>query len=216
MVQLSRLAASLLVPAGVLAAPAAESKLQRRFDGNGFNNWSEGGSNIKCVNGPGGSFTADWNSQGGFVCGKGWNGQGDRTITYSGTYNATGPGYLAIYGWTRNPLIEYYIVESHADLAPNEPWTSKGTFTIDEGTYEVFTATRVEKPSIEGTRTFEQYWSVRQEKRVGGTVTTGKHFQQWAQLGMNLGTYDSVIVAVEGYTAQGGSGSAGSAAIEIE
>lgn len=47
-----------------------------------------------------------------------------RTIKYSGTYNATGPGYLAVYGWTRNPLIEYYILESYADLAPNEPWFS--------------------------------------------------------------------------------------------
>jgi endo-1,4-beta-xylanase len=33
---------------------------------------------------------------------------------------------------------------------------------------------------------------------------------------MNLGRYDSVIVAVEGYTAKGGWGSAGSASINIE
>jgi len=219
MVQFSLLtAASLLVP-GMLAAPAAEpaNNLLARFDGNGFNSWSEGGSNIRCVNGQGGSFTADWNSKGGFVCGKGWNGQGARTIKFSGTYNATGPGYLAIYGWTRNPLIEYYIVESHADLAPNEPWTSKGEFTIDgEGTYEIFTSTRVNKPSIEGTRTFQQYWSVRKEKRVGGTVTTTKHFDAWKSKGLNLGSYDSVIVAVEGYTADGGPGSSGSAKINIE
>ncbi|KAK4038953.1 concanavalin A-like lectin/glucanase domain-containing protein [Parachaetomium inaequale] len=220
MVQFSLLAAGLLAPA-VLAAPTPEpvaaNSLEARFDGNGFNSWSEGGSNIKCVNGPGGSFTANWNSKGGFVCGKGWNGQGARTIKYSGTYNATGPGYLAIYGWTRNPLIEYYIVDSHADLAPNEPWTSKGEFTSDEGTYEIFTSTRVNQPSIEGTRTFQQYWSVRKEKRVGGTVTTTKHFDEWAKQGMKLGTYDSVIVAVEGYTAaNGGSGSSGSASITIE
>ncbi|KAH6651239.1 concanavalin A-like lectin/glucanase domain-containing protein [Chaetomium tenue] len=219
MVQFSLLtAASLLVP-GMLAAPAAEpaNNLQARFDGNGFNSWSEGGSNIRCVNGQGGSFTANWNSKGGFVCGKGWNGQGARTIKFTGTYNATGPGYLAIYGWTRNPLIEYYIVESHADLAPNEPWTSKGEFTIDgEGTYEIFTSTRVNKPSIEGTRTFQQYWSVRKEKRVGGTVTTTKHFDAWKAKGMGLGNYDSVIVAVEGYTADGGPGSSGSASINIE
>ncbi|KAL2166610.1 hypothetical protein VTG60DRAFT_2456 [Thermothelomyces hinnuleus] len=55
-------------------------------------------------------------SGGGSVCGKGWNRQGGRTITYSGTYNATGPGYLVVHGWTRNPLIEYYIVESHGEL----------------------------------------------------------------------------------------------------
>ena len=81
MVQFSLLAAGLLVP-GVLAAPTAEpgaaNGLEPRFDGSSFNSWSEGNSNIRCVNGAGGSFTANWNSKGGFVCGKGWNGQGAR------------------------------------------------------------------------------------------------------------------------------------------
>ncbi|KAL2174585.1 uncharacterized protein P884DRAFT_272296 [Thermothelomyces heterothallicus CBS 202.75] len=43
----------------------------------------------------------------------------------SGTYNAPGPGYLVIHVWTRNPLIEYNIVESHGELVPNEPWTAR-------------------------------------------------------------------------------------------
>lgn len=138
-----------------------------------------------------------------------------RAITYSGSYNATGPGYLAVYGWTRNPLIEYYIIEAHADLAPNEPWTSKGTFTFDEGEYEVFTSTRVNKPSIEGTRTFQQYWSVRKEQRVGGTVTLQRHFDEWSRLGMGLGWHDYVVMATEGYTGPDGMGSAGSASITV-
>jgi endo-1,4-beta-xylanase len=138
-----------------------------------------------------------------------------RTIKYSGTYNATGPGYLAVYGWTNNPLIEYYIIEAHADLAPNEPWTSKGNFTFEEGTYEIFTSTRVNKPSIEGTRTFQQYWSVRSEQRVGGTVTTKKHFDEWAKLNMRLGNHNYVVMATEGYTKDGGPGSSGSASITV-
>ncbi|KAK0732232.1 concanavalin A-like lectin/glucanase domain-containing protein, partial [Lasiosphaeris hirsuta] len=181
-----------------------------------FQNWSEGGSNIRCSNGGGGSFSANWNSKGGFVCGKGWSGGGVRTIKYTGTYNATGPGYLAVYGWTKNPLIEYYILESHADLAPNEPWTAKGNFTIEgEGTFDIYQSTRTNKPSIEGTRTFQQYWSVRTEKRVGGTVSTKKHFDEWSKRGMRLGNHDYVVMAVEGYTKTGGPGSSGSASISL-
>nr|AHE13926.1 endo-1,4-beta-xylanase B [Achaetomium sp. Xz-8] len=222
MVKLSLLAASLVAssslaaPSGPMTRTQAENELEAR-QGYYFQNWSEGGSNVRCQNGGGGSYTVSWNSKGGFVCGKGWSYGGSRTIRYTGTYNATGPGYLAIYGWTRNPLIEYYIIESHADLAPNEPWTSKGNFSVDgEGDYEVFTSTRVNKPSIEGTRTFQQYWSVRKEKRVGGTVTTQKHFDQWNKLGMRLGNHDYVILATEGYTANGGPGSSGQASLTLQ
>lgn len=77
-------------------APHSESGLEPRQGGYYFQNWSEGGSNIRCQNGAGGSFTANWNSRGGFVCGKGWQGNGVRTINYSGSYNATGPGLYSL------------------------------------------------------------------------------------------------------------------------
>ncbi|KAK4140746.1 concanavalin A-like lectin/glucanase domain-containing protein [Dichotomopilus funicola] len=220
MVNLSLLAAS-FGAATVLATPLpgpqtqTQNTINPRQGGYYFQNWSEGGSNIQCNNGQGASYTANWNSQGGFVCGKGWSYGGERTITYSGTYNATGPGYLAVYGWTRNPLIEYYIIESHADLAPNEPWTLLGEFSSEEGDYELYSATRVNKPSIEGTRTFQQFWSVRKEQRVGGTVTTKTHFDEWAKVGLRLGSHDYSIIATEGYTANGGPGSAGSSSINV-
>lgn len=124
----------------------------------------------------------------------------NRVVKYSGTYQAKGPGYLALYGWTRNPLIEFYIVESYDILAPGEPWTAKGNFTSEEGTYSLYTSQRVNKPSIEGTRTFTQFWSVRTEKRVGGTITTQKHFDAWAKAGMQLGTHDYMILATEGFS----------------
>ena len=120
-----------------------------------------------------------------------------------------------MYGWTRNPLIEYYIMDAHGDLAPNEPWTSKGNFTFEEGTYEIYTSTRTNKPSIVGTATFQQYWSVRTEQRIGGTITTGKHFDAWNKAGMRLGNHDYMIVAVEGYTSNGKT-SSGTASITVD
>ncbi|KAL2163838.1 hypothetical protein VTH06DRAFT_5897 [Thermothelomyces fergusii] len=220
MVKLSLVAASLAAPsvlAGPLVGPRTQTEdtLNPRQGGYYFQNWSEGGSNIRCNNGYGGSYTADWNSRGGFVCGKGWSYGGNRVIRYTGEYNATGPGYLAVYGWTRNPLIEYYIVEAHADLSPNEPWTSMGSFTSEEGEYEVFTSWRINQPSIEGTRTFQQFWSLRKQQRVGGTVTTQRHFEEWAKRGMYLGNHDYAVLATEGYTANGGWGSSGHSSITL-
>jgi hypothetical protein len=83
MVKFSILAASLVAPtviAGPLPGPQTrtESELSPRQGGYYFQNWSEGGSNIRCNNGGGGSYTANWNSKGGFVCGKGWSYGGNR------------------------------------------------------------------------------------------------------------------------------------------
>ena len=120
-----------------------------------------------------------------------------RTVHYTGSYNAKGPGYLSVYGWTRNPLVEYYIVEGWDELAPGEPWTLRGNYTSQGGNYAFYTAQRVNKPSIEGTRTFTQYFSVRaeSEKRLGasvsGTINTADHFDFWQSKGYRLGNFEA-------------------------
>ena len=139
----------------------------------------------------------------------------NRQVKYTGTYDPMGPGYLSIYGWTRDPLVEYYVVESHGDLKPSEPWTPKGNFTFEEGTYELYMSTRVQKPSIVGTNTFPQYWSVRTEARIGGTVSMARHFEAWQNAGMELGTHEYMLVATEGYTS-GNVTSSGTSNIAIE
>jgi len=84
MVRLSLIAAAPLV-SGLLAAPTEvigshgpQTEIEARQGGYYFQNWSENGSNIRCNNGAGGSYTATWSSKGGFVCGKGWSGGGAR------------------------------------------------------------------------------------------------------------------------------------------
>jgi endo-1,4-beta-xylanase len=163
--------------------------------------WKDQGSG--CLVNTADGFSVDWNNINNLLGRKGIRpGSSSQIVTYQANYQPNGNSYLCVYGWTKTPLVEYYIVDSWGSWRP-PGGTSIGTVNADGGTYDIYRTQRVNQPSIEGTRTFDQYWSVRTEKRTSGTITVADHFGAWAGHGMNMGSMYEVSMTVEGYQSSG-------------
>jgi len=177
--------------------------------------WSSGSGGCITTYGAGAAYKATWNNSGDFLagCGFQWNetqtydqyGTISADYAYTKTGSAGGFSYIGIYGWSNNPLIEFYIVDDwFGSGPPTGGGTLKGTFTVDGGTYKVYQHQQTNQPSIHGTTTFQQYFSVRQTARQCGHISLTDHFKEWASLGMPLGKMASARLLTE---AGGGSGS---------
>jgi len=163
--------------------------------------WKDQGTG--CLVSTSAGFSVDWSNINNLLGRKGLRpGSKNQIVTYDANYQPNGNSYLCVYGWTQNPLVEYYIVDSWGSWRPPGA-TSMGTVSSDGGTYDIYRTQRVNQPSIEGTRTFDQYWSVRTQKRASGTITVANHFGAWASHGMNMGGLYEVSMTVEGYQSSG-------------
>jgi endo-1,4-beta-xylanase len=175
----------------------------------------------------GAAFRTEWNNPNiylgrvGFYWGNGGkyteykNMYADFDFKRSGRNTAGNHSYIGIYGWARNPnaekaeekLIEYYIVEDwfgnqwQDDTTPITTNTTGGqvlgSFKMDGGTYNVIKNVRHNEPSIEGTKTFVQYFSIRQTPHKKGTISITEHFKQWERMGLQLGNMYEAKFLVE-------------------
>ncbi|OIP51031.1 MAG: hypothetical protein AUK31_04660 [Fibrobacteres bacterium CG2_30_45_31] len=189
----------------------------------GYEIWSDGGNNSATFYSDG-SLSCAFSNAPDYLCRSGLSFNSDKTYSQLGQIYAdfkvaisetsnVGYSYIGIYGWSKSPLIEYYIVDSWGSQYRPGDWVAsngskKGTFTIDGAQYDVYTNVRTDAASIEGDKTtFTQFFSIRKEARNCGTIDITAHFKKWAELGMTLGNmYEAKVLGEAGTTTGGASG----------
>jgi hypothetical protein len=185
-------------------------------DGFFWSLWTDDQSgSVNYSNGSGGNYSVSWNYSGNFTCGKGWStGSLNRIVGYNiGVYNhgGRGGGVIAYYGWSRNPLREYYVNEMWGTGRPTG--TYMGTINSDGGTYDLYRSQRINAPSIDGTQTFWQTYSTRTAEAPTGqnrVITFANHATAWANAGWGLGTdlSPAAILLTEAYGGSNGNSNA--------
>jgi endo-1,4-beta-xylanase len=142
---------------------------------------------------------------------------------YNRSDNASAKGgFIGMYGWSKNAaasedikkLIEYYIVDDWFydwQLGPENVYQKYdgvtygdelGSFEVDGAVYKIYTTSRINEPSIEGTKTFTQIFSVRQGPRTCGTISVTEHFREWSKY-IELGNLYEVKFKVESFGGNG-------------
>ena len=152
-----------------------------------------------------GKFSCSWENVRNvlFRIGKRWNSTqtykeiGKIKVKYEFDFNSNGTDRYAIYGWTKQPLIEYYILENWEGYVPN---TNKfASLFVDGSNYDMY---KVDLTSFDSDRII-QLWSIRTKKRNKGTVSVNEHFKTWEKFGYKLGKLYEVTFCVEGYKSFG-------------
>ena len=166
----------------------------------------------------GGGFSTSWKcgpngSKGNFLARRGlfwgrnnpnhWQDYGNFTCEFDCDWSAgsAGNSRICIYGWTENPLVEFYIIEDWKNWVPSSG--SAKQVVIDGSTYDVFTNAMNSYNITNSKGPFTQYISVRKTPRSSGTISIYKHFEAWESLGMKMGNLYEVAFNVEGWESDG-------------
>ena len=209
---------------GETITSANSEQVTRKSEGYDFELWNEKKQGTASMTlGSGGAFKCNWSGINNvlFRAGRKYN----KTQTHSqigvfsieydapvfnpGTVSGSKNAYLSVYGWvsggSQDALIEYYIIEAKGEYDPGTGGTQVGPangVTIDGGTYKLYTVQKTNAPSIEGTKNFVQYFSIRTSNRTSGTISVSEHFKAWADAGLtsiNNGKLYEVALKVESY-----------------
>ena len=196
--------------------------------------WSQNGAgtatmtlNVSAANG--GAFEVEWSGTINMLArtGKRWGSNSSVTVQNVGNItsefevewsSSDNVKYVSVYGWGYydkadipsgfTDEIEYYIIQDRGSYNPTQGGKKFGSAVIDGISYDFYTTDRIQQPSLSGTSTFKQYWSIpsnTSQHRTKGTISISKHFKAWADAGMKMGKlYEVASMKIESYTGEGG------------
>eukprot|EP00833_Pecoramyces_ruminatium_P017801 jgi/Orpsp1_1/1191833/evm.model.d7180000088826.1 len=191
------------------------------INGIGYELWADSGSNSATFYDDG-SFSCSFSRAKDYLCRSGLSFDSTKTHQQIGhmyadfklvkqNIQSVDYSYVGIYGWTRNPLVEFYVVDNWLSQWRPGDWVGNkkhGDYMIDGAMYTVYENTRY-GPSIDGDTNFKQFFSIRKEARDCGTIDITAHFEQWEKLGMKLGKmHEAKVLGEAGSTGSGTSGTA--------
>ncbi|MBQ5611250.1 MAG: glycoside hydrolase family 11 protein [Fibrobacteraceae bacterium] len=178
----------------------------------------------------GGAFSVEWSGTINMLARSGKRWGANSTVTVQNVGNITSEfdvewsstdnvKYVSVYGWGYydqqdipsgfSNEIEYYIIQDRGSYNPTQGGKYFGSATIDGIDYDFYTTDRIQQPSLSGTSTFKQYWSIPKntsQHRTKGTISISKHFSEWAKVGMKMGKlYEVASMKIESYTGNTGS-----------
>lgn len=170
-----------------------------------FTHWKDGGAASLTMDTEG-AFSAQWQGGGyNYVGGPGWHyGDNDRVIGYRFDEDS-GANFVTLYGWGydktmdhSNPahLVEYYILQRWT-YDPSKDGVFGKTFVSNGIEYSTYRSIREQKPSINHTSTFYQYWSKPSEPQPlgqDGKIIFADHVKAWADSGWvipNMNNFDA-------------------------
>lgn len=178
----------------------------------------------------GGAFSVEWSGTINMLARSGKRWGSNSTVTVQNVGNITSEfdvewsstdnvKYVSVYGWGYydqqdipsgfSNEIEYYIIQDRGSYNPTQGGKYFGSATIDGIDYDFYTTDRIQQPSLSGTSTFKQYWSIPKntsQHRTKGTISISKHFSEWAKVGMKMGKlYEVASMKIESYTGNTGS-----------
>ena len=159
-----------------------------------YEQWYEGGNSAMTV-WSNGTFKATWNNSMSYLGHVGYYyssasavSHTDKNFAADYNYVKSGSGgqynYIGAYGWTVQPLVEWYIID---DWFGNEPaipkWYKKlGSIDVDGSEYTIYVSGKVQQPALTGKADFVQVWSVRKTNRQKGHMSLQSHFKLFDSL----------------------------------